>query len=548
MKEPGRIEISQEDLEKLLKRLEDRQLSDADYEVLKGLAQTVSYLNHVVQEKGLSIKRLLRRIFGVRTEHAKNILKKDIGADRKASDEENKPIGGGSGPANATTDKKKKPAKGHGRNGASAYTGADRIKIPHESLKRGCPCPNCPKGKVYPMPECGVIVSIIGQAPLKAEIEELEKLRCNACGEVFTAAPSSSAGKEKYDETAGAMIALLKYGSGTPFYRIEKLQESLGVPLPASTQWAVVEKVADLIHPVHSELIRQAAQGTVIYNDDTQMKILELMKKRRDESGIPGGQDSRTGIFTTGILSECEGRRIALFFTGGKHAGENMRTLLAKRSKERSPPIQMCDALSRNIAKEFEVILANCLSHARRNFVDALISFPEKCRYVIETLAEIYKNDAIAREQKMSPVERLRFHQEESGSFMKELETWLDLQMDEKKAEPNSSMGKAISYMLNHWEALTLFLRVPGAPLDNNLCEQVLKRAILNRKNSMFYKTEHGAKIGDIFMSLIHTCTLVKVNPFDYLTTLQKNSTHLFKNPERWMPWNYHLNGAVNPS
>jgi hypothetical protein len=93
--------------------------------------------------------------------------------------------------------------------------------------------------------------------------------------------------------------------------------------------------------------------------------------------------------------------------------------------------------------------------------------------------------------------------------------------------------------MLNHWKPLTLFLRVPNAPLDNNLCEQVLKRAVLNRKNSLFYKTEHGAYIGDLFMSLIYTCNLNDVNPFDYLTVLQRNSTEVFKNPQNWMPWNY---------
>ncbi len=74
--------------------------------------------------------------------------------------------------------------------------------------------------------------------------------------------------------------------------------------------------------------------------------------------------------------------------------------------------------------------------------------------------------------------------------------------------EPNSGLGKAISYMLRQWPALTLFLREPGAPLDNNLCERALKKAILHRKNSLFYKTLNGAEVGDLYMSLIHTCEL----------------------------------------
>ena len=123
------------------------------------------------------------------------------------------------------------------------------------------------------------------------------------------------------------------------------------------------------------------------------------------------------------------------------------------------------------------------------------------------------------------------------GVFL--LRLWLNDQLDEKKVEPNSGLGKAISYMLNHREPLTLFLRVPNAPLDNNLCEQVLKKAVLNRKNSLFYKTEHGAYIGDLFMSLIYTCNLNDVNPFDYLTVLQRNSSLIFKYPQNWLPWNY---------
>jgi hypothetical protein len=122
---------------------------------------------------------------------------------------------------------------------------------------------------------------------------------------------------------------------------------------------------------------------------------------------------------------------------------------------------------------------------------------------------------------------------------MEKLREWLHEQFDEKKVEPNSSMGKAISYMLKRWQALTLFLRAENAPLDNNLCEQILKRCILHRKNALFYKTEHGAAIGDIFMSLIHTCRLNQINPFRYLTTLYQYSKELFKNPHDWLPWNF---------
>jgi hypothetical protein len=374
----------------------------------------------------------------------------------------------------------------------------------------------------------------VGRAPLEGTVYELEKLRCNLCGKIFTALVPEEAGKDKYDETACAMVALLKYGSGLPFNRLETLQDSLGIPLPASTQWEMVETNADKIYPVYNELIRQGAQGNLFHHDDTLMKILANLKATKAED-----ETSRKGSFTTGILAVAGERPIALFFTGPKHAGENLATLLKQRASGLSPPIQMCDAASRNMSKEFATLLANCLAHARRNFVDLVPAFPEECRYVIEALAEVYHHDQVAKEQSLSADQRLCFHQDRSGPVMERLNVWLQKQFDDRRVEPNSSMGKAIAYMLNHWEPLTLFLRVPGAPLDNNICEQALKRAILHRKNSLFFRTEHGAYIGDLFMSLIHTCTLNHVNPFHYLTTLQKHSSELFTNPKSWLPWNY---------
>ena len=183
--------------------------------------------------------------------------------------------------------------------------------------------------------------------------------------------------------------------------------------------------------------------------------------------------------------------------------------------------------------------MANCLTHGRRGFTDVVSNFPDECRYVIETLAKIYKTDAKAKDQQMSIEERLKFHQLHSAPLMGKLKIWLNKQIDDKLVEPNSGLGQAITYMIKHWPELTRFLHVPGAPLDNNICEQALKRAILHRKNAMFYKTQHGADIGDIFMSLIHTCNLMKINPFKYLVALQKYSASLFKDPSRWMPWNY---------
>ena len=423
--------------------------------------------------------------------------------------------------------------KGHGRNGASSYTGAKTIAVPHPTLHAGDACPGCEKGKVYPQKEPRTLVRIVGQAPLAATVYALDRLRCNLCGEVFTAPEPEGIGPEKYDETTTAMIALLKCGSGMPFYRLEKLEHSLGIPLAASTQWEIAEEGAETLKAARDELIRQAAQGEVLHNDDTSMRVLRLVREPFDD---------RTGVFTSGIVSTQQGRRIALYFTGRQHAGENLRDVLNHRVGELAAPLQMCDALSRNIPKltdGAEILVAHCLAHGRRQFVEVAANFPEPCRYVLETLGSVYKYDAEARERKLSPGQRLQFHQQHSQPVMEKLHDWLEVQFAQKQVEPNSGLGKAITYFLRHWKGLTAFLREAGAPLDNNLCERALKRAVLHRKNALFYRTLHGSEVGDLFMSLIHTCELAGVNAFDYLSQLQRHAVELEAHPAAWMPWNY---------
>ena len=375
----------------------------------------------------------------------------------------------------AQPDANQNQPNGHGRIAASAYAGAKKVPIAHARLKHGDACPECPKGKVYRQKEAKPLVRIVGQAPLAATVYELERLRCNACGQIFTAAEPEGVGPEKFDETAAATIAQLKYGSGIPFNRLKDLEARMGIPLPSTTLWEVVEEAAELVKPARDELIRQAAQGELVHNDDTSMRVLQLTRPPDDE---------RTGVFTSGIVSVGEGRRIALFFTGRQHAGENLGQILQQRARSLPAPMQMCDALSRNepkLSQGVEILLANCLAHGRRQFVDLVGSFPQECRYVLEALGKVYAYEAEAREHGLSAVERLAFHQQHSSALMEELRKWGQDQLTHRRTEPNSGLGKAITYFERHWKALTLFLREPGAPLDNNVCERALKKVVLHR-------------------------------------------------------------------
>lgn len=199
----------------------------------------------------------------------------------------------------------------------------------------------------------------------------------------------------------------------------------------------------------------------------------------------------------------------------------------------------MCDALSRNLSSEFQTILANCLSHGRREFVSLAKDFPDECRQVLESLGQVYRVDSESKEQQMSPEQRLDHHQTHSQPVMERLQSWLREQIEGKHVEPNSGLGQAIGYMLRHWEKLTLFLRKTGAPLDNNISERALKMAILHRKNSLSYKTLNGARTGDLFMTLIHTCRLNAINPFDYLMAIASQPEAIKLLPSSWLPWNY---------
>jgi len=482
----------------------------ACYERLSRLVELTGWLLSLLESKNLSLARLRQLCFGSQTESARN-------------------LGGGS----HKEPKEGKP-KGHGRNSHHAYTGARRVRVSHPTVRPGQTCPQCQKGKVRPRKQPVVAVHVQAQPPVGATVYEMEQLRCDTCGELFTAPTPPEAGAEKYDPSVGVMVGMMRYGSGLPFYRLERLQWSLGVPLPSSVQWEQVERVARSLEPIFDQLICLAAQSSLVCNDDTTMRVGALRQQIQAEI-----DPKRTGIFTSGILGQAQSHPIALFFTGRAHAGENLAQVLAQRDPQRAAPLHMCDGLGRNTPKGHPTVDCSCNVHARRNFVDIRSYFPEECRQVVECLGQIYRVEAQARAGGLCPQGRLELHQTHSQPVMDQLKAWLDQQVQGTKVEPNSDLGQAIGYMRNRWEPLTQFLRLPGAPLDNNATERILKTAILHRKNSLFYRTQRGAQVGDLFMSLVQTCRANEVNPFEYMMAVVTHAPAAKANPGRWLPWNF---------
>jgi len=479
------------------------------------ICSTLEVLPRIVQlieRKDMSIGKLRQQLFGPSTESTRNVC-------------------GGPPKDKPKTGRRR---KGHGRRGHRQYTGARRVLVPHQTLKSGALCPQCQKSKVRRQSEPAIAIEITAQPPVAATIHELERLRCDGCGKVFTAATPPEVKPEKYDASVGVMVGIMRYGSGMPFYRLERLQDSLGVPLPSSVQWEQASQSAVALEPILDHLTYLGAQATLFHNDDTSMRVGQLRQEIQADT-----QSERTGIFTSGIVCDGLAYPIRLFFTGRKHAGENLAGVLAQRQEGLPPPLHMCDGLTRNDPKGHATLPCNCGVHARRNFVEIRGAFPEECQRVVASFGEIYRVEAQCKAQQLSPQQRLQLHQEQSQPVLDKLKSWFIEQIDTKQVEPNSGLGQAINYMLKRWEPLTQFLREPGAPLDNNVTERLLKTSILHRKNSLHYRTTRGAQVGDLFMSVIQTCVANGANPFDYMLAAVRNAKRVIAEPASWMPWNY---------
>ena len=544
MKDPQPIQIEEADVERLIDQAQHGMLDAAAQKQIVPLLRTLVWLQRTLLETRISLSKLRKILFGKRTE--KSTRKSPDPAS--GSSEEPPPEGGLANPAVDSTDtaadtppdtradggSQTTRSRGHGRLGAADYPGAERIFCGHDHYQAGDRCPECVRGRLYPSRPL-VRLRFDGQALAKVTHYELEQLRCGACSALFVAHLPPEAGQETYNVNLKVNLAVAHYHLGLPFKRIESFQRLLGMPLPDATQWELVEQVADSAYPVYEQLKRLGAQQPLVYQDDTGARILSLIQE--NQAAPP---PKRKGMYTTALQFEGE-QAICLYLTGRRHAGENLDAILAHRDPD-LPPIQwMSDGLAANTPQQHKdrALDINCLVHGRRQFVELDDFFPNECARVIDAIAEIYQHEAHCKQQRLSPAQRLAYHQTHSGEVMEDLKAWMEQQVEDKQVEPNSRLGGAFDYLLKRWDALTRFLHIPGAPLDNNTAERALKMILRYRKNSLFYANEHGAYVGDVLTSLIETCRLVGVNPLDYLSALMHHRSAVFAEPAAWLPWNY---------
>ena len=552
MKRPEEVTLSREEGEALIERIERNTLSAEDRRILVKVLTFYFWVLFALREAKLSLKRLKALVFGEKPKKPKSPPSGGTAGGGSGGERETQPSAAqrGAASAPAAAAEKKLPPPGHGRHGANVYRAVQTVACRHEELAVGERCPACGRGSLYRLPP-GVEMRLDGNALLSAVRYELEKLRCSACGQVFTASVPATVGSEKYTARARAVLALARYYLGLPWHRLEGFQALVGVPVPDATQWDQGEVVGDCTHPIFKGLEKLAAQGEVIFQDDTPGRVLTLIAENQRAQTKARAQgktktDERTGMQTTALIVQVGDRRICLYYTGRRHAGENLDARLTKRESQRDKPLVMSDALSSNNAEEDALIRCHCLAHGRRKFSELEDVFPAESAVVVNALKDVFDHEAYTRAEQLTAQDRLAYHQRESGPIMMRLKGWLEQQTAQRLGEPNSSLGKAIAYLLDHWEPLTRFLTEPGAPLENNLAERALKLAIRQRKNSLFYATEHSAYIASILTSVIATCVQAGVNALEYLVAIQEHRQEVFANPSAWLPWNYEV--ALVPS
>ena len=519
-KMPKVTKVSQQQMDDFLAEIMASNISEKSAEFAKMLIHGNAWMVRQLELGQLSIAKL-RKLFQIQgSEKAQTRKPKNDPASLKNKDS------GSSEDDN----------KGHGRNGADAYSGADVVEVEHPELNPGdiCPAEVC-DGRLYEMSEPGTLVRVTGAPLARATRYNMQKLRCAICEVIYTAPLPKGVSDKKYDANFIAMLMINKYFMSVPLYRQDRLQNHLGIPLPASTQWDVMVAHKPMLEALYKALALDAANGVALCYDDTSVKIMsEIKAAKRAEKG----EKSQHTCFTTGIVSLHEDHRSYVYITDNRTAGKCVAEIMALRDAELDHPIMMCDALSANIPQGISddlYTLCFCLVHARRQFYELPNGYDDVADKVIGLIGTIYDHEAHTKG--FSSEKRLTYHQEKSTPVMAELKAYLEEQQSE--FEPNSVAGKAIEYILKRWTELSQFLRHAHAPLDTNIVERALKLVIQVRKSSMFYKTLSSAAFASYVQSALYSAAQNEINPCDYMCALIDNEKEVIQNPNAWLPWRY---------
>ena len=495
---------------------ESDSIPDVYVQFAKSLVDGNAWINEELERGTLTIARL-RKLFKIQGSEKASNRKRNSQSKSKGS-------------------KSNFPPKGHGRNGADAYHGADIVDVVHPEYSPGDICPELEcGGRLYEMTDPGVVVRVSGAPLASATRYQLQKLRCAICEVIYTATLPEGVSSKKYDEGFVAMLMINKYFMSVPLYRQDRLQKYLGMPLPSSTQWDLMVAHEPMLKALHEALLADAANGLALCYDDTSVKILtEIQAKKAAQQG----EKSKHTCFNTGIVSLHQDHHTYIYMADNNTAGQFMGEVLELRDPDLDLPVVMCDALSSNIPQQISedlYILCYCLVHARRKFYELPDGYDDLADEVIRMIGHIYDNEKDAR--KMEPDKRLSYHKKHSKPIMDKLKSYLEEQSN--VFEPNGVAGKAINYMLKRWTNLSGFLQHANAPIDNNITERALKLVIQTRKSSMFYKSLKSAAFASFVQSALYTAAQNNINPCKYMQDLLENESSVMADPAAWLPWIY---------
>lgn len=525
------IDLDEQGLDALIQRVSDAKehglaLSPEDTQLLLDAVITLAHLQERLQDKDVTLHKL-RKLLGMVKSSEK--LRDLVAGQPPQSPSSAKPAVQKKAPVQAV-----KPRR-------------EQHKL--QNLTKGDTCPKCTRGKLYKF-EPASLLRIEGHSPFTPVLHLCERLRCNACGEFYTAqlpqeVLADGTADQKYGYSARSLMALNKYFGGTPFHRQESLQHLLGVSISASSVFDQCEYVANACQPVFKALKALAADAVHYHMDDTTNRIVDqkpTVKKRRNSDK----ETLRSGVYSSGLIASLDtGQDIILYQTDIGHAGEFLDDILRQRSLGRAPPMVMSDALSHNFVTAASVQETLCNAHGRRQFVDVINPFPDEVAWVIEQYGQIWHNENVTEELELKGPERTAHHHAHSLPIMASLRQWGEEKLASGAVEENSGLGKAIRYFNRHYARLTAFCHYEGARLDNNVMEQQLKLIVRNRKNANYFKTAVGAAIGDAITSIIATCASAGVNVLEYLNAIQSHQDAVKASPSQWLPWNYPRNDAA---
>jgi len=376
---PKVTKVSQQQMDDFLAAILASNLSEKNAEFAKMLIHGNAWMVRQLELGQLSIAKL-RKLFQIQ------------GSEKCSS---RKPKNDPASFDNKSAGKSKEDAKGHGRNAVDAYQGAAIVDVDHPELNPGdtCPAEAC-DGRLYEMNEPGTFVQVTGAPLARATRYTMQKLRCAICEIIYTAPLPSGVSDKKYDANFIAMLMINKYFMSVPLYRQDRLQNYLGIPLPASTQWDLMAAHEPMLKALYKALAQDCANGLALCYDDTSVKIMSEIKAAKLAEK---GKKSQHTCFTTGIVSLHEDHRAYLYITDNRTAGKCIAEIMALRDANLDPPVMMCDALSANIPQgisENLYILCFCLIHARRQFYELPNGYDDLADQVIGLIGTIYDHEA----------------------------------------------------------------------------------------------------------------------------------------------------------